>query len=75
MFPNFELQKPYTLFLASESGALDYDITPNCNTQGVTQNYTDGYYACSGQKISPAIASQYCKDNSSYNDFAIKIVK
>ena len=59
----------------SESGALDYDITPNCNTQGVTQNYTDGYYACSGQKISPAIASQYCKDNSSYNNFTIKIVK
>ena len=59
----------------SESGALDYDITPNCNTQGVTQNYTDGYYACSGQRISPAIASQYCKDNSSYNNFTIKIVK
>ncbi len=57
----------------SAHGALDYDITPNCNTQGVTQNYTDGYYACSGQKISPAIASQYC--NSSYNNFAIKIVK
>ena len=59
----------------SEHGALDYDITKNCNTQGVTQNYTDGYYACSGQRISPAIASQYCKDNSSYNNFTIKIVK
>ena len=59
----------------SARDALDADITRNCNSQRVTTHFTDGYYACSGQKISPAIAAQYCKDNRVYNNFTLKIVK
>ena len=53
---------------------IHQDILKNCNSQGETSYYTGGYYACSGQRISPAIAAQYCKDNS-YNNFILTIVK